>query len=165
VSSVLFFCLPVKLKLLSEVDLPDHAGWSQVLISPAESCATLQLQLFGQLLPQHGGAVQFWVWPLVQEISSAIHYCLALEVAFCCVCLLCFCAGIYFFAPPPSLGQVQCSINSLCMTVHCLFFSFEGQFSFGCCSLAQEMSSVIHFLPAHSQPSCLSCVCLLIVWY
>jgi hypothetical protein len=71
---------------------------------------------------------------------------------------------------PLSLGQVQCSISPLCcpcvMMVPCLFFSSVGQLGFGCCSLAQEMSSVIHYLPcfgeclssAHSQPSCLSCV-------
>jgi hypothetical protein len=28
-----------------------------------------------------------------------------------------------------------------------LFFSFVGQFGFECCSLAQEISSVIHYLP------------------
>jgi hypothetical protein len=28
-----------------------------------------------------------------------------------------------------------------------LFFIFAGQFGFGCCSLAQGMSSVIHYMP------------------
>jgi hypothetical protein len=52
VSSVLFFCLPVELKLCIEVALPDHAGWSGILISLADSCVTFQLQLLGQLHPQ-----------------------------------------------------------------------------------------------------------------
>jgi hypothetical protein len=63
VSSILFFCLPVKLKLWGEVALPDNAGWSELLIFPADSCVTLHLKVFGQLLPQGGGAVQVWVLP------------------------------------------------------------------------------------------------------
>jgi hypothetical protein len=43
VSSVSFFCLPVKLKLESEVALPDHIGWSVILIPSADSCVTLKL--------------------------------------------------------------------------------------------------------------------------
>jgi hypothetical protein len=62
VSSVLF-CLPAWLKLWREVGLPDHAGWSEPLISPADFCVFLQLQLFSQLLSQWGGAVQFCIWP------------------------------------------------------------------------------------------------------
>jgi hypothetical protein len=76
-----------------------------------------------------------------------------------------------------SLGQGQCSISSPCcqcvMMVCCLFFNFVGQFDFGCCSLAQKMSSVISYLPLFREwlithlllawPSCLSSVCLLIV--
>jgi hypothetical protein len=57
------------------------------------------------------------------------------------------------------------------MMVHSLVFNFAAQFVFGCCSLAQEMSSVIlcllcfgKWVVAHcSRPSCLSHVCLLIV--
>jgi hypothetical protein len=56
VSSVLF-CPPVKLKLSGEVALSVHAGWSEILISSADSCVTLQLQLLGQLLPLQSGAV------------------------------------------------------------------------------------------------------------
>jgi hypothetical protein len=33
------------------------------------------------------------------------------------------------------------------MMVCCLFFNFKGQFDFGCCSLAQEMNFVAHYLP------------------
>jgi hypothetical protein len=76
---------------------------------------------------------------------------------------------------PLSLGQVQCSISplySLCvMMVHCLFFSFVGQFDYGCCSQAQEMISVINYLPCFGEwlitcpisTSCFSSVCLLMV--
>jgi hypothetical protein len=102
--------------------------------------------------------------------------CPALAVVFA-VCLLGFPQWGFISLPCPLfLGQVQCSISPLCclcfVTACCLFFSFVGQFSFGCCLLAQDMSSVIHFLPcfgdcllpALSWPSCLYCVCLLIVW-
>jgi hypothetical protein len=37
------------------------------------------------------------------------------------------------------------------MMVCCLFFSFVGQFGFGCCSLAQEMSFVILYLPCFGE--------------
>jgi hypothetical protein len=57
VSKVLFFCLPVKLKLCGEVALSDYTEWSEILISSADSCVTLQLQLLGQLLLQCGVAV------------------------------------------------------------------------------------------------------------
>jgi hypothetical protein len=32
-----------------------------------------------------------------------------------------------------------------------LVFNFAGQFDFGCCSLAQEMSLVIHYLPCFGE--------------
>jgi hypothetical protein len=51
VSSVLFFSLSVESKLKDGVALPDYAGWSEILISSADSCVTFQLQLLGQLLP------------------------------------------------------------------------------------------------------------------
>jgi hypothetical protein len=75
--------------------------------------------------------------------------CPALEVAFCCACLW---GGACFFASPPfsGAGSVICQLPPCCqcvMMVHCLFFNFVGQFGFGCCSLAQEMSSVICYLP------------------
>jgi hypothetical protein len=55
-----------------------------------------------------------------------------------------------------------CPLHSPCfITVCCLFFSFVGKFGFGCCSLAQVIISVIHYLPClgsvllptHSQSS------------
>jgi hypothetical protein len=51
-----------------------------------------------------------------------------------------------------------------------LFFNFAGPFDFGCCSLVQEMSFVVCYLPYFRQlittccwPSCLSSIGLLIV--
>jgi hypothetical protein len=41
--------------------LQDHETCSELLFSPADSCVTTQLQLFGQLLPQWSGAVQVWM--------------------------------------------------------------------------------------------------------
>jgi hypothetical protein len=35
--------------------------------------------------------------------------------------------------------------------VYCLFFNFAEPFDFGCCSLAQEMSFVDHYLPYFRQ--------------
>jgi hypothetical protein len=89
-----FFCLPVKLKLWGEVGLPDHAGWSELLFSPSDSCVTLHLQLFGQLLSQWGWAVKFVCCPLVQEIISVIHY------------LLCFGGGLLLCLFTESSGRL-----------------------------------------------------------
>jgi hypothetical protein len=85
--------------LPGEVGLPDHAGWSKLLIHPADSCVILQLQLFGQLLPQQGGAVQFWVLlsgsgdqfcgPLPFLLWGVAYHLLALSLhCLYCVCLL-----------------------------------------------------------------------------
>jgi hypothetical protein len=79
------------------------------------------------------------------------------------------------FLHPLSLGQVQCPVSPHCsqcvMMVHCLLFNFAGQFNFGCCSLAQEIISVIPLSVllwgvAYCPPTLallLSSVCLLIV--
>jgi hypothetical protein len=37
------------------------------------------------------------------------------------------------------------------LMVRCLFFNFERPFHFGCCSLAQEMNFVVHYLPYFRQ--------------
>jgi hypothetical protein len=59
--------------------------------------------------------------------------------------------GVYFFAPPAFSGADSVFHQPLCcqcvVMVFCLLFSFAGQFGFGCCSLSQEMSSVILSLP------------------
>jgi hypothetical protein len=96
---------------------------------------------------------KFKIFPQVWEISSVVHFLSCFGGGF----LLCLFTGIsmlgtYFFAPSPFpcgrvsvLSVLPCS--QCVMMVHCLFFNFAGQFDFGCCSLAQEMSSVIHYLP------------------
>jgi hypothetical protein len=58
------------------------------------------------------------------------------------LCPIPFLWGRFFYLPP---------LLSCFITVHCLFFNFAGQFSFGCFSLAQEMSSVIHYLPCFGE--------------
>jgi hypothetical protein len=77
--------------------------------------------------------------------------CPALEVACCCVCLLGFPCWVFISLPRPlSLGQVVFQLPPLLSVFYysLLFvFQFCGQFSFECCSLAKEMSSVIHYLP------------------
>jgi hypothetical protein len=89
---------------------------------------------------------------LVQEMIPVIHYLPCFGGGF----LLCLFIGVsalgaYFFALPPfsGAGSVfhQPPLLSVCYAVCCLLFSFGGQFDFGCCSLAQEMSSVICYLP------------------
>jgi hypothetical protein len=79
-------------------------------------------------------------------------------VAFCCACLL----GICFFALPLfcGAGSVICQLPPGCqcvVMVRCLFFNFAEPFDFGCCSLAQEMSFVVHYMPCFRQ--CLSLAC------
>jgi hypothetical protein len=50
------------------------------------------------------------------------------------------------FSVPSATPCYQCV-----MTVHCLFFNFEGHFDFLCCLLAREISSVICYLPCFSE--------------
>jgi hypothetical protein len=74
--------------------------------------------------------------------------CPALEGS---VCLLRVQLWEFSSLPPPTLLWSRLySIYPLCCPARLqftVFFSFAGQFSFGCCSLAQEMSSVVHYLP------------------
>jgi hypothetical protein len=86
--SVLFFCLPVKLKLWGEVALPDHAGWSEILVSPIGlpfSCSCLVISS-----PSEVGQFWFGCYPLVQEIIFVVHYLPSFRGGF----LLCFFTGI-----------------------------------------------------------------------
>jgi hypothetical protein len=53
--------------------------------------------------------------------------------------------------PFSGAGSVICQPTLGVMMVHCLFFNFVGLFDFGCCSLAQEMIFVIHYLPCFRQ--------------
>jgi hypothetical protein len=64
--------------------------------------------------------------------------------------------GLVSLPGPLSLGQGQCSISwpPCCQHVvmFCwLFFNFAVSFDFRCCSLAQEMSFVDHYLPYFMQ--------------
>jgi hypothetical protein len=82
--------------------------------------------------------------------------------------------GLFLYLAPFLWGRVSV-LSALphhycqcVMIVCCLFFNFAGQFDFGCCSLAQGMISVIHYLPCFGEwlithLFCLSGICLLIV--
>jgi hypothetical protein len=87
---------------------------------------------------------------VVQEISSAIHYlpCFGGGLLLCSFTGIST-LGVYFFARLLSLGQVvfQLPTPLSMLDYSSLFISFVGQFGFGCCSLTEEMSSVIHYLP------------------
>jgi hypothetical protein len=101
--------------LWGEVGLTDHSGWSDLLLSPADGCFILQLQLFDQFLPQQCGEVQFlilsshtrdqlfnplpallWRWLVTVFVYWDFHtvsffLCLApfFSVRLCCICPFC----------------------------------------------------------------------------
>jgi hypothetical protein len=117
--------------------------------------------------PSNMGQFKFECCPQVQEISSVVYYLPALEVAFQCACLLGLpVLGGYFFAPPLFSGAHsvfhQPHLLSVCYESLLFVFSFPGQFGGGCCSLAQEMSSVICYLPCFRDwlIACLLLACL-----
>jgi hypothetical protein len=91
----------------------------------------------------------------VQEISSAIRYlpCLGGGLSLCLFTGIST-VGVYFFAPPTFSGA-GCVLPPPPLSAFyysSLFvFQFFGHFSFGCCSLAQEMSSVIHYPPCFEE--------------
>jgi hypothetical protein len=61
-----------------------------------------------------------------------------------------FLAGVLFLCPAPFFwGMFSVPSDSLLSVCYddSLFFNFVGQFDFECYSLAQKMSSVIHYLP------------------
>jgi hypothetical protein len=96
------------------------------------------------------GQFSFECCPLVQELALQSTTYPALEVASHCVCLLIVqCWDFSSLHHPLSLGQVKHATCPLCcsclITVRCLFFIFARQFGFGCCSVAEEISSVIHY--------------------
>jgi hypothetical protein len=113
-----------------------------MVVFVANSCVIFQLQLFGQLLPQWGVAV--WFWMLL--FGSGDQLCnplpaLLWDVA--CLCVYSLRVWCWDFSPLPCPlfpGQVQCSTHALCclclVTVHCFFCSFIGegyQFAKGLC--------------------------------
>jgi hypothetical protein len=106
-----------------------------------------QQQLLSQLLPQWGvGVLRFQrsaLWPTS---------CPTLELGFRCVGLL----GAFFCALPPFSGaRSEIHQPAPCyqrvMLVCWLVFNFSTLFDFGCCSLAQEMNFVDHYLPYFRQ--------------
>jgi hypothetical protein len=146
-----------------------------VLISTADSSVTLklQVQLFGQLLPQQGGAVQLCVWHLIQ-ISSAIQYLPCFGGCF----LLCLftrvsALGFYFFALPPfsGVGSVFYQLSLLSMFYDSLLFAFQfceavwfwvllsGSEDELCDPLPALLCGVAYCLSAVSHPAFLVFVC------
>jgi hypothetical protein len=95
------------------------------------------------------GQFSFESCPLFQDISSEIHYlpCFGSDFLLCLFTEISM-LGFYFFVPPPFSGVGSVFHQPLLLTVWCLFFSFMGKFSFGCCSLVQEMISVIYYFLA-----------------
>jgi hypothetical protein len=98
-------------------------------------------------------------------ISPVAHQLSCFGVGFSLCCLL----GACFFASPPFSGarSVIHQLAPCCqhdVLVHCLFHNFSG-----CCSLAQEMTFVVLYLPYFRQwliihpPTLLAVLCLLTV--
>jgi hypothetical protein len=119
------------------------------LISPAAGCVILQLQIFGQLILSEVGQFSFDCCPLVQEISSTIHYlsCFGGGLSLCLFTGIST-LGVYFFAlsPFPGEGSVFHLPPPLSVLDYSsLFFSFVGKFGFVCCSLVQEISYLLCF--------------------
>jgi hypothetical protein len=99
--------------------------------------------------------VAVWVClcPEVLEISFVAHQLYCFGGGFSCVGLL----RIYFFASLPFSG----ASSVICQPAPCykrvvmvcwFFFNFAMLFYFECCSLAQEMSFVGHYLTYFRQP-------------
>jgi hypothetical protein len=127
------------LVFMQNLCLVSPGGWGDLPVF----FPVFQWQLLSQLLRQWGVAsIRFWssaLWPTS---------CVALELGFCCVGLLvaCFFAS-HLFSWARS-GICQPALCCKCVMLVCwLFFNFATLFDFGCCSLAQEMSFVDHYLP------------------
>jgi hypothetical protein len=118
---------------------------------------------------------EFVYFPQVLENSSVAHWPSCFGVGF----LLCWFTGGLFLCLITFLwGKVSDASASpwcQCVVMVCwLFFNFSVSFDFECCSLAQEMSYVDHYLPYFRQwfitcpllalVTWLSSLCLLNVW-
>jgi hypothetical protein len=95
---------------------------------------------------------KFACCPQVQKISSVVHQLSYFGGGF----LLCLFTGGLFLCLAPFSGtrSVFCQLAPCCqcvVMVCCLFFNFVELFDFWCCSLAQEMSFVVHYLPCFRQ--------------
>jgi hypothetical protein len=140
---------------------------------PGDSCVILQLQLFGQLLPQHGGAVKFWMLPS----GSGDQLCDPLPALHWSCLFTVFVQHWEFISLPHPLswGQVQCSTCPLfCpsfISVRHLFFSFAEQFFWlllsgsrdQLCDPLYSLLQGVAYHPPTLHLHYLSCVCLLIV--
>jgi hypothetical protein len=85
--------------------LPDHAGWSELLISPVIVMLSFSCSCLVSSSSSEVGHFSFECCPLVQEINSMIHYlpCFGGGLLLCLftgVSIL----GVYFFDSPPFSG-------------------------------------------------------------
>jgi hypothetical protein len=123
--------------------MPDHAGWSELLFSPASSCVILQLQ-FCFVFSSHSKVGQFG---FELEISSGIHYLPSfgrwlitpplLSAFAACLVFVWWC--IYLLSLTPF------SRTGLAFHPHPAV-SVRLQFGFECCPLPLEFSSGFHYL-------------------
>jgi hypothetical protein len=90
--------------------------------------------------------------PQVLEISSVDHQSFSFGVGFS---LCWFTGGLFLCLTSFLWGKVSdpsaSSLLSECCDGLLIFFNFAVSFDFGCCSLAQEMSFVDHYLPYFRQ--------------
>jgi hypothetical protein len=89
VSSIWFF---LSTRLVStgrqnEFDSSYRVGRAVVFTRQQLHCPSVS-SLFGQLLCQQGGAIQFWMLPLSHEITSGTHHLLHFGRVACCPTLL-----------------------------------------------------------------------------
>jgi hypothetical protein len=154
------------------VALPGHARWSELLISWADSCITLQLPAAWSAPPQVR-CCSLSLNAALRFRRSALWFtsCPALEVDFCCAYLLGFPRwGLISLPHPLSLGQAQCSVSPLCcqcyessllVVLFCeavwLWVLLTGSGD----DLCDLLPALLHGLAP--LPSCLFSFCLLIV--
>jgi hypothetical protein len=61
--------------------------------------------------------------------------------------------GVYFFVLPPFSGAdcISPAPSAVCVLLQFIVCFSLGKFGLGCCYLAQEISSVIHYLPCFGE--------------
>jgi hypothetical protein len=147
-----------------------------MLFFPADSCVILQLQLFGQLLPQQGWTVRFWMLPpgsgdqFCDPLSALLSRWLISSV----YSLRAQCWEFSSLPHPLSLRHVQCPTLSVFNYSSLFVFQFCRAVPFWmvlsgsgdplCDPLPALLWGVSYCLPALSL-HCLSCVYLLRVWH
>jgi hypothetical protein len=129
------------------VSLPVHAGWSELLLfSPGSSCIALQLQIFGQLLPQHVGnsvlntalcPTQLWdpALALLWEVGLSPHPCSQPLLLGLCL----FSSFPYSLSP----GQVQYSTLASAIDVRLQFALYTIPFGWGRVQSAHGMHWIL----------------------